>query len=131
MKLSMDEILLINALEEISRVQAKDCIAEGNMVTYLVNGKEVGKAIGKKATNVKLLENKIKKKIEIIGSFKEPEDILAKTFDVKIEEKQKKNGKLILKLSALDKKKVFSKASRFKRVKELVERNYGVEMILN
>ena len=131
MKLSMDEILLINALEKISRVSPKDCITKGNVITYLVKEKEIGKAIGKKAVNVKELENKLNKKIEIIGYYKEPQEVLSKTFDVEIEEVVNKDKKLLLKLDAINKKKVFSKSARFKRVKELVKRNYDLEMFLN
>ncbi|MFA5763806.1 MAG: hypothetical protein WC915_03250 [archaeon] len=131
MKISMEDIMLITALENISKVNVKDCIAKGDVITYLVRGQEVGRAIGKKAVNVKLLENKLKKKIEIVGFYKEPADVLIKTFDVKIEEKQIKDKKLIIKLDALNKKKVFSKLSRFKRVQELIKRNYDLEMILN
>ena len=127
----MEDILLIKALENISKVNVKDCIARGDVITYLVKGQEVGRAIGKKAVNVKELENKLKKKIEIVGFYKEPADVLIKTFDVKIEEKEIKNKQLIVKLDMLNKKKVFSRSSRFKRVKELIKRNYDLEMILN
>ena len=84
MKLSMDEILLIKALEQISRVSPKDCITKGDVITYLVKEEEIGKAIGKKAANVKELESKLKKKIEIVGYYKEPEKVLSKTFDVEL-----------------------------------------------
>jgi transcription antitermination factor NusA-like protein len=127
----MEDILLIKALENISKVNVKDCIARGDVITYLVKGQEVGRAIGKKAVNVKELESKLKKKIEIIGFYKEPADVLIKTFEVKIEEKEIKNKQLIVKLDMLNKKKVFSRSSRFKRVKELIKRNYDLEMILN
>ena len=127
----MEDILLIKALENISKVNVKDCIARGDVITYLVKGQEVGRAIGKKAVNVKELESKLKKKIEIIGFYKEPADVLIKTFEVKIEEKEIKNKQLIVKLDRLNKKKVFSRSSRFKRVKELIKRNYDLEMILN
>ncbi|MDD3084014.1 MAG: NusA-like transcription termination signal-binding factor [Candidatus ainarchaeum sp.] len=131
MKFSMEDILLINAFEKISRVSAKDCIVKGNIISFLVKGKEVGKAIGKKAMNVKELEKKLKKKIEIIGYYEKPEEVLSKTFDVKINEVKRKSKKLLLNLDLENKKKVFINIRRFKTVKELVERNYGLEMILN
>jgi transcription antitermination factor NusA-like protein len=127
----MEEILYMNALEKISRVSPKDCITENNVITYFVNGKEMGKAIGKEAKNIKELEGKLKKKIEIIGNYKEPEEIIEKTFDVKIQEKSKKKDKIILKLGAMDKKKVLGKFNRFKKVKEFVKRNHKLEIVLN
>jgi NusA-like KH domain protein len=131
MKFSMDDILLINALEKISRVTVKDCITRNNMIYFFVKGKEIGKAIGKNAVNVKELEKKLKKKIEIIGYYEKPEEVLSKTFNVEIKEIRKKNKKLLLGLDIENKKKVFLNNKRFKIVKELVERNYDLDMILN
>jgi NusA-like KH domain protein len=131
MKFSMEDILLINAFEKISNVSAKDCIIQNNIISYFVKEKEIGKAIGKKASNVKLLEKKLNKRIEIIGYYEKPEDVLAKTFNIKINEVKKKNKRLIISVNADDKKKVFINVRRFKTVKELIERNYGLEMSLN
>jgi NusA-like KH domain protein len=127
----MEEILFMNALEKISRVSPKDCIVENNTITYFVNGKELGKAIGKQAKNIKELEKKLKKKIEIIGKYDEIEKIIENTFDVKVEEKTKKKGRIILKVNPTDKKKVLGKINRFKKVKEFVRRNYELEITLN
>lgn len=127
----MEDILLMNAFEKISKVSAKDCIVNGDIISFLVNEKEIGKAIGKEAVNVKELKKKLKKRIEIIGYYKKAEDVLSKTFDVKINQVKKKNNKLILGLDLENKKKVFMNGKRFRTVKELVKRNYGLEMILN
>ena len=118
-------------MSKVSGVNAKDCIVQGDIISYMIRDKEVGKAIGKSAVNVKELEKKLKKKIEIIGFYEKPEDVLCKTFDVKIGEVKKKKNKLILTLDIINKKKVFSKIGRFKRVKDLIKRNYELEMILN
>jgi NusA-like KH domain protein len=131
MKFGMEEILLINAFEKISKVNVKDCILNQGTITYLVNGDDLGKAIGKKASNVKELEKRLKKKIEIIGLFKDPVQTVQKTFDIKIEENKIKNKNLIIKLDALNKKKLFNKSNRLKKVKELMKRNYDLTMIVN
>jgi NusA-like KH domain protein len=147
MKLTMKEILLMNALTQISEVSAKDCIVDDNIVSFLVAGNEVGKAIGKKAMNVKELETKLKKRIEIIGFFQKPEMVLESTFEIKstsVKEdppKQSLGGvakqnvlqrkeKVVVNVNATDKKKVLGNFARFKRVKEFIKRNYGVELIL-
>ena len=130
MKLAMEDILLINALETVSRVSAKDCIIRGDIISFLVNEKEIGKAIGKKAENMKELEKKLKKRIEIVGFYEEPQNMVKNTFDVEIISTSKKNGKLILGLDNTSKKKVFSNSGRLKRVKELIERNYGLNLII-
>jgi len=130
MKLSMDDILLINAMSKVSGVDAKDCIEQNGMVSYLVKEKEVGKAIGKKAVNVKKLENSLKKKIEIIGYYEKPEEMVTKTFDVQAEEVNKKKGKIIIRMDSLNKKKLFSNSGRLRRVKEMIKRNHGLDLII-
>ena len=126
----MDDILLMNAMSKVSGVDAKDCMENNGMVSYLVKGNEVGKAIGKGALNVKKLEHSLKKKIEILGFYEKPEEMVTKTFDVTAEEVNKKKGKLIVKLSAMNKKKVFSASGRFRRIKELMKRNCDLDLIL-
>lgn len=105
MKLSMEDILLINAFEKVSQVTPKDCIVKDNTISYLVKEKDMGKAIGKNAINVKQLEKALNKRIEIIGFYEKPEDVLSKTFQIKINEAKTKNKKLLLNVNAIDRKK--------------------------
>ncbi len=130
MKLTMKEILLMNALTQISEVSAKDCIVDDNIVSFLVAGNEVGKAIGKKAMNVKELETKLKKRIEIIGFFQKPEMVLESTFEIKSTSVKEGKEKVVVNVNSTDKKKILGNFARFKRVKEFIKRNYGVELIL-
>ena len=130
MKLNMDEILLINALARVANVNAKDCLVGDHIVSYLVKGSEVGKAIGKKAINVHELEKKLNKRIEIIGFETKPEDVIKKTFEIELGEIKQKKGRLIIGLDNTNKKKVLSNSSRLRRVKELMKRNYDLEVIL-
>jgi len=130
MKLSMDDILLMNAMSKVSGVDAKDCIEANGMVSFLVKGNEIGRAIGKGAVNVKKLEQSLKKRVEVLGFYEKPEEMVTKTFDVTAEEVNKKKGKLVVKLSAMNKKKVFSNSGRFRRIKELMKRNCELDLIL-
>ena len=130
MKLDMNDILLMNAMSKVSGVDPKDCIENDGLISYFVKGNEVGKAIGKGASNVKKLEQSLKRKVEILGYYEQPEMMVAKTFDVEIEEVSKKKGKVIVKLSALDKKKVFSNSGRLRRLKELMKRNCELDLVI-
>ena len=130
MKLNMDEILLINALARVANVNAKDCLVGDHIVSYLVKGSEVGKAIGKKAINVKELEKKLNKRIEIIGFETKPEEVIKKTFEIELGEIKQKKGRLTIGLDNTNKKKVLSNSSRLRRVKELMKRNYDLEVNL-
>jgi len=131
MKLTMEDISLMNALERVTGVSAKDCIAQENVVSFLVNSRDVGKAIGKGAVNVKLLEDKLKKKIEIVGYKENPEDVVCDALEVKIKGASKKEGRLFISLDGTEKRKALSNIGRVKRLREFMKRNFGLEMILS
>lgn len=131
MKLTMDDILLMNALTQVSGVSAKDCLVSGNLVSFLVNEKEVGKAIGRKAVNVKELEQKLNKKIEIVAYSEKPENVVESTFEVKVSSAKVTNGKLVVFMDSLGKRKVLGNIGRLKRLKELLKRNYKLDLIVN
>ena len=126
----MDDILVMNAMSKVSGVDAKDCIETDGMISYLVNGNEIGKAIGKGALNVKKLEQSLKKRVEILGFYEKADKMVTKTFDVEAEEISKKKGKLIVKLNALNKKKVFSNSGRLRRLRELMKRNCDLDLLI-
>ena len=130
MKLNMDDILLMNAMSKVSGVDAKDCMENDGMISYLVKGSEVGKAIGKGALNVKKLEESLKKRVEILGYYEKPEHMVTKAFDVEAEEVNKKKGKLIIKMDGLNKRKVFSNSGRLRRLRELMKRNYDLDLLI-
>ena len=80
--------------------------------------------------NVKKLEQSLKKRVEILGFYEKADKMVTKTFDVEAEEVNKKNGKLIVKLDALNKKKVFSNSGRLRRLKELMKRNCDLDLLI-
>ena len=131
MKLSIDEILLINALEKLVGVNAKDCIVDGQLVSFLVRDIDMGKAIGKKASNIKKLQEKLNKRIEFIPLHEKAEDVFAKALEIDYVTARKTNHKLIVLLDAQNKAKAYCNNSRIKRVKELIKRNYGLELVVN
>ncbi len=130
MKLTMDEIRLMNALEQVAQVSAKDCITNQSTVSFLVKEEDVGKAIGKNAVNVRALQDKLKKRIEIVGYQNEPEKVVAKELEITVQSTGEKNGKLVIKTSQNDKRKALGNG-KFKRVKEFIKRNYDLELVIS
>ena len=54
--------------EKVTRTRLKDCFVDNNqLMTFVVTELYIGKAIGKNASNVKKLENLLKRKIKIIA----------------------------------------------------------------
>ena len=78
-KLSLDDIAYINMFEKITKAGVKDCIVneDKGKVTFVVNEGQVGMAIGKGGANVKKMQNKLNKKIEILEYSEDPLKFLA------------------------------------------------------
>ena len=131
MKIGQEEILLMNALSSLTRVNAKDCIISGKNVVFVIREDEVGKAIGKKGETIKNMSDKLNKKIEIFAYTKDAKSFLEKAFrEVNfdkielIESEGKKQLEAIL--SGENKRKLLSQTKKLKRIKELLQRNYNV-----
>ena len=73
-KLDTEKIQIIGLFESITHASVKDCLIdkEKNKMTFVVNENNAGKAIGKGGVNIKNLENKFNKKIEIIEFSEDP-----------------------------------------------------------
>ncbi len=130
----MEQIQMMNTLDFIARVPAKDCIVAGNKVVFLVPEEAIKKAIGKKGAKVKELQEKIRKKVEIFEYTNEPKNFLQKAFSkAKIQSIEIKeiNGKKIVfvKPDKEGKEIILRNLGRLKSVKELAKRNYGIEEI--
>jgi len=134
MKLTSDEIFFINMLYSISGAQARDCLIGDNVVSFLVRKKDVGKAIGKKAENIKKLSKKTKKHIEIMEHCSDVIPFLRKAFyKIKTQRisKTENDGKTIVTVSldSENRKKMLNNIGRIKRIKEFAKRNYKVDDI--
>ncbi len=67
-KIKYDQSLMafMSIFEKITRASVKDCLETDTHVVFIVQPGQMGKAIGKRATNIKKLENALKKKIRIV-----------------------------------------------------------------
>ena len=120
----------MNALSQITKVSAKDCLIEGDLITFLVKEEEVGEAIGKKAVNVNALQDKLKKRIEIIGWQSEPEKMVSKTLGIEVLNAKVSGNKLTVSMDPINKRKAMASGAKIKRLKNLIKRNFGKELIL-
>jgi len=58
----------MSLFEKITRTRVKDHFTDDNgIMTFVVQDVDLGKAVGKKAANVKKLEKMLKRKIKILG----------------------------------------------------------------
>lgn len=131
MKLNMDEIMLMNAVQQVAGVMPKDCITEEGLISFLIPEKLMGKAIGKNAINIKDLEKNFKKRVEFVPYFEKAEDIFANALEVNYLSSKVNSVKVSINLNSAAKAKVFKNSSRLRRVKEFIQRNFGLELIVN
>ncbi|HDQ59908.1 MAG TPA: NusA-like transcription termination signal-binding factor [Candidatus Woesearchaeota archaeon] len=73
-KLSLDDIAFINLFEKTTKASVKDCIVDEqkNKITFVVNEGHIGMAIGRGGANIKKLEHRMNKKLEVIEFSKDP-----------------------------------------------------------
>ena len=134
MRLGSEEIFYLNALNSASGANARDCVVQGNVITFLIKKEELGKAIGKDAVSVKKLRQKLKLNVELLEYGKDVEEFIKKAlYTVKIKgvKVSEKNSKKIatVELEPGEKRKLLGNTSRLKRIKALAQRNYNIEDI--
>ena len=134
MRLTSDEIFYLNELNSASGANARDCVIEGNVITFLVKKRELGKAIGKDAAAVKKLRLKLKLNVELLEYAEGGKEFIKKAlYDVKIKKINfvERNGKKIanVSLESGERRKILGQTGRLKRIKALAQRNYKVEDI--
>lgn len=68
LKIKFDQKLIkfISMFESMTQAEVKDCIELDAIIIFIVAEGQIGKAIGKDGSNVRRLENLLKKKIRII-----------------------------------------------------------------
>jgi len=65
-KYDMELMGFMKIFQQITRARLKDCLVDENsLLTFIVEQDEIGKAVGKKASNVMVLERAFKRKIKI------------------------------------------------------------------
>lgn len=89
------ELLKIMALfETVTRTGLKDCfIDDNNLMTFVVSDIEIGKAIGKNASNVRKIEELLKRKIKILpfnpSAVQFVKNLVYPVTDVEVEQQEK------------------------------------------
>ena len=84
-KLTSEELKLIALFQKITRASARDVIDDERMnrLIFVVNEGKMGLAIGKGGSNIKNLQNILKKDIELVEYAPEPEAFLKKILNPK------------------------------------------------
>lgn len=128
-KLSLDDIGYISLFENTTHAKVKDCFLneKKDKITFVVNEGQAGIAIGKGGANIKNLENKLKKKIEVIEFSEDPLKFVTNIFrPIKVSNSyvsEKSSGEKILHAS-LSKDNIGMMKAKMKKVKDLLAKYY-------
>ena len=73
-KLSTDQMRLISLFQNVTKATARDCLDDEkqNRIIFVVNEGKMGLAIGKGGSNIKSLQNILKRNVELIEHFDDP-----------------------------------------------------------
>lgn len=134
MKLSQQEIQLIQALDGLTGAVARDCLETGDMIVFLVQPGDMGKAIGKKGIVVKKLEERLNKRILIVESAETPAKLFENFFQTREVEKSEEreeegNRSLFIRMKEGRKGEVLRNRKRLEAFKLLAERNLGLKSL--
>ena len=85
-KLSTDQIRLISLFQNVTKTTARDCLDDEkqNKIIFVVNEGKMGLAIGKGGSNIKSLQNILKRHVELIEYFDDPIKFLKNIFNPKL-----------------------------------------------
>ena len=103
-KLTTDQIRLISLFQNVTKTTARDCLDDEkqNKIIFVVNEGKMGLAIGKGGSNIKSLQNILKRNVELVEHFDDPakflKNILNPKFvnEVKLDTKQDGSSQAIV-----------------------------------
>lgn len=136
MKITNQELLYMNALGQTARVSPMECFVDSNEeIVFVVNPKDISKAIGKNGITIKKLKEKLGKNIQIIPYAKTAKEFVKKyLYQLKIQEikeSENEHGSKILTLNFNNENKTNVKEhfGKIKRLKELMKIKYKINNV--
>ena len=94
-KLSLEQIRLISLFQKITKTTARDCLDDEkqNRIIFVVNQGKMGLAIGRGGSNIKNLQNILKRNIELVEHDDDPIKFLKNILNAKLISEIKLNTK--------------------------------------
>ena len=137
-KLTMDQLRLISLFQKITKVTPRDCIddVKQNRLIFVVNEGKMGLAIGKNGSNIKSLQNLLKRNIELVEYFNEPIKFLKNMLnaklinEIKMDTKADGSSQAIVFVNPSNKGLVVGSAGRnAEKARLLAKRYFGISSI--
>ena len=85
-KLTTDQIRLISLFQNVTKTTARDCLDDEKQdkIIFVVNEGKMGLAIGKGGSNIKSLQNILKRNVELVEYFSDPIKFLKNVLNPKL-----------------------------------------------
>ena len=85
-KLTTDQMRLISLFQNVTKTTARDCLDDEkrDRLIFVVNEGKMGLAIGKGGSNIKSLQNILKRNIELVEHFDDPIKFLKNILNPKL-----------------------------------------------
>ena len=85
-KLTTDQIRLISLFQNVTKATARDCLDDEKQdkIIFVVNEGKMGLAIGKGGSNIKSLQNILKRNVELVEHFDDPIKFLKNILNPKL-----------------------------------------------
>ena len=85
-KLTTDQIRLMSLFQNVTKATARDCVEDEKQdkIIFVVQEGKMGLAIGKGGSNIKSLQNTIKRNVELVEYFDDPIKFLKNIFNPKL-----------------------------------------------
>ena len=85
-KLTMDQMRKISLFQKITKVTPRDCLDDEKQdrLIFVVNEGKMGLAIGKNGSNIKSLQNLLKRNIELVEYYNDPIKFLKNLLNTKL-----------------------------------------------
>ncbi|MEN3047547.1 MAG: NusA-like transcription termination signal-binding factor [Candidatus Caldarchaeales archaeon] len=135
-KITESEFQYISFFQRVTDVQPLDCVVIDDMVVYVVNAGDVGKAVGRKGNIVQELKNIQRKRIKIVEFSQDPKKFIANALQpatVSEVELVERDGRLFARVKVPDEEKgraIGRGGVNLRAAAELARRHFGVERIV-
>ncbi|UCD92043.1 MAG: NusA-like transcription termination signal-binding factor [Methanobacteriota archaeon] len=125
----------VSLFQRVTRSTVRDCLDTPDMIIFVVNMGEGGKAIGKGGKNVSRLKDTLKKDVHVIEYSPIPEQFLRNIFrsytvkNVEIEEKEKGMHATVSVEAAQKGMAIGRDAKNLKIARELMSRHHKIDSV--
>ena len=138
-KLSMDQMRMISLFQKITKVTPRDCLDDEKQdrLIFVVNEGKMGLAIGKNGSNIKSLQNLLKRNIELVEYYDDPTKFLKNILNAKFVNEVKMgttadgSSQALILVNSSHKGLVVGRAGRnIEKARLLAKRYFGISSVL-